>query len=75
MTQEREGEEEGGRKERRPETASTHKNKGGNANLLEFDDAKTLGHWLKYMAIENVKMEQVTEREEIRRRRRLEMDK
>jgi hypothetical protein len=42
---------------------------------LEFDDATTLGHWLKYMAISNVKMEQVREQEEIKRGRRLEMDK
>ncbi|KAI0277027.1 hypothetical protein BGY98DRAFT_1177408 [Russula aff. rugulosa BPL654] len=56
--------EERGRKEKRPETASTHKNKGGKTRLfrLEFtSDATTLGHWLEYMkelAISNVKTEQ-----------------
>ena len=68
MTQEREE-----RKRKSVRRRLTHTKRG--KMRLEFDHATTLGHWLKYMAIENVKMEQVREREEIRRRRRLEMDK
>jgi hypothetical protein len=57
--------------------ASTHKNKGGKCDFFFFStgillSATTLGHWLKYMkelAIGNinVKTEQVSEREWIKR--------
>ena len=64
----------GKRKERKASGDGWHTLNRGKT-WLQFDDATTLGHWLKYMAISNVKMEQVREQEEIKRGRRLEMDK
>jgi hypothetical protein len=52
----------GKRKERKASGDGWHTLNRGKTRL-QFDDATTLGHWLKYMAISNVKMEQVREQE------------